>query len=53
MVAATGVGAGIGWWLDSKTGWSPVLLIVFFRLGSVAGFMSVYRALKVDEEKRQ
>ena len=53
MVAATGIGAAIGWWLDSKTGWSPVLLIVFFILGSVAGFMSVYRALKVDEEKRQ
>ena len=44
MVAATFVGAGIGWWLDKLTGWSPVLLIVFFLLGSAAGFVSVYRA---------
>ena len=52
MVAATGVGAGIGWWLDQLTGWSPVLLIIFFLLGSAAGFMSVYRALRVDEEQK-
>jgi ATP synthase protein I len=44
MVAATFVGAGIGWWLDKLTGWSPVFLIVFFLLGSAAGFISVYRA---------
>ena len=53
LVAATGVGAGIGWWLDKLTGWSPIFLIVFFLLGSAAGFMSVYRALKMDEEKHQ
>ena len=53
MVAATGVGAAIGWWLDKKTGWSPIFLIVFFLLGSAAGFMSVYRALNGgDGEKR-
>lgn len=52
MVAATGVGAGIGWWLDKLTGWSPIFLIIFFLLGSAAGFISVYRALNVDTEKR-
>jgi ATP synthase protein I len=46
MVAATFVGAGIGWWLDKLTGWSPVFLIVFFLLGSAAGFISVYRAFR-------
>ena len=46
MVAATFLGAGIGWWLDKLTGWSPVLLIVFFFLGSAAGFISVYRAFR-------
>lgn len=46
MVAATFVGAGIGWWLDKLTGWSPVFLIVFFLLGSAAGFVGVYRAFR-------
>jgi len=44
MVAATFVGAAIGWWLDGKTGKSPVFLVIFFLLGSAAGFVSVYRA---------
>ena len=52
MVAATVVGAAIGWWLDAKTGWSPIFLISFFLLGSVAGFISVYRAFRIDGEKR-
>ncbi len=45
MVAATFVGAAIGWWLDKLTGWAPVFLIVFFLLGSAAGLIAVYRAL--------
>jgi F0F1-type ATP synthase assembly protein I len=44
MVAATFLGAGIGWWLDNRTGMSPLFLVIFFMLGSAAGFMSVYRA---------
>ncbi len=44
MVAATFLGAGIGWWLDERTGMSPLFLVIFFMLGSAAGFMSVYRA---------
>ena len=46
MVAATFLGAGIGWWLDKLTGWSPVLLVIFFLLGSAAGFVSVHRAFR-------
>lgn len=49
MVAATGVGAAIGWWLDNLTGWSPWLLIIFFILGSAAGFMAVYRGMRGKE----
>ncbi len=52
MVAATFVGAGIGWWLDNLTGWSPVFLVVFFILGSAAGFTSVYRAFRNDGGRR-
>jgi ATP synthase protein I len=51
MVAATFVGAAIGWWLDKVTGWSPVFLIVFFLLGSTAGFFAVYRAFGNDGDK--
>jgi ATP synthase protein I len=46
MVAATFVGAGIGWWLDRLTGWSPVFLVIFFILGSTAGLVSVHRAFR-------
>jgi ATP synthase protein I len=46
MVAATAVGAAIGWWLDTVTGWSPWCLVAFFILGSVAGFLAVYRGLQ-------
>ena len=45
MVAATFVGAAIGWWLDKLTGWAPVFLVIFFLLGSAAGFIAVYRGL--------
>lgn len=51
MVAATFVGAGIGSWLDKLTGMSPLFLIVFFLLGSAAGFVSVYRAFRDGEEQ--
>ena len=49
MVAATFLGAGIGWWLDKVTGWSPVFLIIFFLLGSAAGFISVHRAFRGND----
>lgn len=49
MVAATGVGAAIGWWLDSVTGWSPWCLVTFFLLGSAAGFLAVYRSLQAGK----
>ena len=48
MVAATFVGAAIGWWLDKRTNLSPVFLVTFFLLGSAAGFVSVYRAFRND-----
>jgi ATP synthase protein I len=48
MVAATFVGAAIGWWLDKLTNLSPVFLVIFFLLGSTAGFVSVYRAFRND-----
>jgi ATP synthase protein I len=46
MVGSTFVGVLIGWGLDRLTGWSPVFLVIFFFLGSAAGFVSVYRAFR-------
>lgn len=49
MVVVTLVGAGIGWWLDGRTGRSPLFLAIFFILGAAGGLMAVWRALN---EKR-
>ena len=43
FVAGIVVGAVIGWQLDKWFGTSPILLIVFFTLGTAAGFWNVYR----------
>jgi F0F1-type ATP synthase assembly protein I len=51
MVVTTVVIAAIGYWLDKKTGTGPLFLIVFFLLGSAAGFVVVYRAFRDDGEK--
>jgi F0F1-type ATP synthase assembly protein I len=45
MVVVTLVGAGIGYWLDQKTGKSPVFLAIFFLLGALGGIAVVWRAL--------
>ena len=35
----------IGWWLDSKFGTSPWLVVTGVILGAVSGFYSLYRTL--------
>jgi F0F1-type ATP synthase assembly protein I len=46
FVLAIVIGAGLGLWLDSHTGWSPVFFIVFFIAGVAAGILNAYRILK-------
>jgi len=43
LVVAVFVGVGIGWFLDRLLGTEPWLLVLFFLLGAVAGFMNVIR----------
>lgn len=43
LVAALGVGVGIGLLLDRWLGTTPWLMLLFFILGAVAGFLNVYR----------
>ncbi len=54
LAAALAVGAGIGVLLDSWLGTRPWLLIVFFVLGTAAGFLNLYRtAQELDRQARQ
>ena len=43
FVLAIVIGAGFGWWLDTRLGTSPWLMMVFFFLGLAAGVLNVYR----------
>jgi F0F1-type ATP synthase assembly protein I len=45
MVIVTLVGTAIGYWLDQKTGKTPLFLCVFFVLGALGGVAAVWRAL--------
>jgi len=43
FVLAIIIGAGFGYWLDSKFGTKPWLSAIFFILGFAAGVLNVYR----------
>lgn len=45
MVAALGVGLGIGWLIDRILGTRPWAMVVFLLLGAAAGISNVFRAL--------
>jgi len=45
LVAALGIGVGIGWFLDSWLGTKPWFLVVFFFLGAAAGILNVWRTV--------
>ena len=44
LAAGLIVGGGIGWFLDYLLGTMPLMLIVFFLLGGVAGIWTVYKS---------
>jgi ATP synthase protein I len=46
LFAGVGGGVLIGYGLDVWLGTRPVLLIVFFVLGSIAGMMNAYRVMR-------
>jgi len=45
MVVVTAVITGIGYWLDKKTGWAPLFLVIFFILGALGGLAVVWRTV--------
>jgi ATP synthase protein I len=46
LIAGVAVGGLIGWALDRWLGTSPLLLILFFVIGTGAGFMNVFRGAR-------
>ncbi len=46
MIVTTVVIAGVGYWLDKRTGKEPWFLVVFFLLGALGGIAVVWRALR-------
>jgi ATP synthase protein I len=53
LLAGVLVGGGIGYFLDSHTGLSPLFLIAFVLVGMAAGFWNVYRLTVPMARKRQ
>lgn len=51
MGLAVAVGVGIGYYIDKWLGTRPLFLIVFLVFGVIAGFRSLYRALKRMERE--
>ena len=41
-----------GWWLDGKTGTSPLFIILGVFLGAGAGFYHLYRLLLAHEKRK-
>ncbi len=52
LVAGVGVGALIGFWLDRWFDTSPLCFIVFFLLGTAAGFLNVFRTAREIQEEQ-
>ncbi len=54
LVAGVGVGALIGFWIDRWLETQPVGFIVFFLLGTAAGFLNVFRtAQEIQKEQAE
>jgi ATP synthase protein I len=54
LVVSTAAGVLIGWFLDKLFKTSPVLTIVFFCIGTLAGFIQIYREIrKLDNDDKK
>ena len=51
LIAAIVVGSGIGYGLDCFFSTSPLFMIIFLLLGSIAGFLNIYRIVKYQEDQ--
>lgn len=53
IVASTVIGLGIGYYIDKWLETRPIFLLVFFLFGVFAGFLNLYRAVRLDRERME
>lgn len=53
LLAGVGVFGFLGWWLDQRYGTTPLLLICGFGLGLAVGFNSLFKRLRIVEEREK
>jgi ATP synthase protein I len=54
MAISVVIGMGIGWWLDSKIGWTkPWLMVIWIGFGFAAGIRSLWRSAKKAEKEME
>ncbi len=51
IVASTVIGLGMGYYVDKWLDTRPLFLLVFFLFGVIAGFLNLYRVVRLDQEK--
>jgi len=44
---------GIGWWVDSKLGTAPILMVIGAVAGGAAGFYSLYHHIVIEPRDRR
>lgn len=52
IAASLGFFLAVGWWIDSRLGTTPLLMIVGALGGAGAGFYSMYRSLVIEPRER-
>ena len=50
LVFSTFIGFGLGWVLDKFIKTGPLFTILFLLLGIVAGFVNVWRTVRIEQE---
>ena len=53
LALSTGFFLAIGWWLDGKLGWTPILTILGAMSGATAAFYSMYFHLVIEPRRRR
>ena len=50
LVFSTFIGFGLGWLLDKVLKTGPLFTILLLLLGIVAGFVNIYRSVRIEQE---
>ena len=53
LAVAVVMGMALGYFIDSKLNTKPLFFLIGLALGSVSGFMNVYRAVYPSHEKKE